>query len=112
MGKSNDYKVDFAIALLSALLNEMDLLDGQWSGTKEAVAYCSQTPWLQDASIRDNILFSSPFQENRYLKVLSDCELQQDMENLKDADLSLLGEKYNRSSGSLFMTSANWLSVE
>ena len=73
----------------------MDLLGGQRDGIKEAYAYCSQTPWLQDTSIRDNILFSSPFEEGRYQEVLSACELLPDMANFKDADLSLLGEKYS-----------------
>jgi ABC-type iron transport system FetAB ATPase subunit len=72
----------------------MDLLDGQRDGANEAIAYCSQTPWLQDTSIRDNVLFSSPFEEGRYQKVLSACELLQDIASFKDADLSPLGEKY------------------
>jgi ABC-type iron transport system FetAB ATPase subunit len=72
----------------------MDLLAGQLRGAGEAVAYCSQTPWLQDTSIRDNIIFSSIFDETRYQNVLSACQLLPDLSNFKDADLAILGEKY------------------
>lgn len=33
-------------------------------------AYVPQTAWLQNASIRDNILFNLPFDEERYQKTL------------------------------------------
>jgi ABC-type multidrug transport system fused ATPase/permease subunit len=86
------------LALLSAVLNEMDLLQGEYIVPNEAIAYCPQTPWLQDISIRDNILFGLPLEESRYQEILSACELLPDMADLKDADFSLLGEKYGQSS--------------
>ena len=32
------------------------------------VAYCAQNPWLEHATIRDNILFGAPYDEERYNK--------------------------------------------
>jgi ABC-type multidrug transport system fused ATPase/permease subunit len=72
---------------------EMDLLQGRFDMPDRPVAYCAQNPWLQSASIRDNILFSTPYDEERYGETLNACELLPDMLNFPNGDLSLLGEK-------------------
>lgn len=79
-------------ALLQALLGELDHLSGMYRPVNEVVGYCAQTPWLQSMSIRDNILFSAPYQEIRYKQVLEACALIPDMVNFKNGDLSLIGE--------------------
>ncbi|KAF8849022.1 ABC transporter-like protein [Acephala macrosclerotiorum] len=79
-------------ALLQALLGELDQLDGEYHRTNEMVGYCGQTPWLQSMSIRENILFSAPYEEVRYRQVLEACALQPDMANFKHGDLSMVGE--------------------
>ncbi|APA15865.1 hypothetical protein sscle_15g106350 [Sclerotinia sclerotiorum 1980 UF-70] len=79
-------------ALLQALLGELDHLSGGYKPVNEVVGYCAQTPWLQSMSIRDNILFSAPYQESRYKQVLDACALIPDMVNFKNGDLSLIGE--------------------
>lgn len=79
-------------ALLQALLGEADLLSGDYHRSNEMVGYCAQTPWLQSMSIRDNILFSSPYDPARYRQVLEACALIPDMANFKHGDLSLVGE--------------------
>ena len=52
----------------------------------EMVAYVPQQAWLQNASIKDNIIFSSPFDEERYRQVLEACSLLTDLEILEDGD--------------------------
>ncbi|KAE8448168.1 hypothetical protein EG329_009772 [Mollisiaceae sp. DMI_Dod_QoI] len=79
-------------ALLQALLGELDQLDGEYHRTNEMVGYCGQTPWLQSMSIRENILFSAPYEEARYRQVLEACALIPDMANFKHGDLSMVGE--------------------
>lgn len=79
-------------ALLEALLGELDQLDGAQFHMKEAVGYCAQRPWLQSMSIRDNILFSAPYDESRYKKVLTACALDVDMVNFESGDRSHIGE--------------------
>ncbi|KAF2664355.1 ABC transporter [Microthyrium microscopicum] len=79
-------------ALLQSLLGEMDKLNGEKRVPREPMAYCAQSPWLQSMSIRDNILFFSPFDEARYRKVLDTCELVTDFASFKDGDLSNIGE--------------------
>lgn len=58
-----------------------------------AVAYVSQTAWLRNASIRDNILFGLPYIEKRYKETLYACALDKDMEHLEDGDATEVGEK-------------------
>ncbi|KAF1804752.1 hypothetical protein V8B55DRAFT_1497484 [Mucor lusitanicus] len=58
-----------------------------------AVAYVSQTAWLRNASIRDNILFGLPYMEKRYKETLYACALDKDMDNLEDGDATEVGEK-------------------
>ncbi|TVY13303.1 ATP-dependent bile acid permease, partial [Lachnellula arida] len=79
-------------ALLQALLGELDRLSGEYDRANDPVGYCAQTPWLQSMSIRENILFSSPYEESRYKQVLEACALVPDMANFKHGDLSLVGE--------------------
>lgn len=79
-------------ALLQALLGELDRTEGEFIRPDEVVAYCAQTPWLQSMSIRDNILFSYPYEEARYKQVLDACALLPDMAQFKDGDLSNIGE--------------------
>ncbi|EED14796.1 ABC bile acid transporter, putative [Talaromyces stipitatus ATCC 10500] len=79
-------------ALLQALLGELDELKGVSHLPNEMVGYCAQTPWLQSMSIRDNILFSSPYNEQRYKRVLEACALVPDLANFAHGDLSFVGE--------------------
>jgi ABC-type multidrug transport system fused ATPase/permease subunit len=79
-------------ALLQALLGELDKTSGDLYRPDEMTAFCAQTPWLQSMSIRDNILFFSPYDEIRYKQVLDACALVADMANFKHGDLSEIGE--------------------
>ncbi|KAG0179991.1 hypothetical protein DFQ29_001398 [Apophysomyces sp. BC1021] len=58
-----------------------------------ATAYVSQTAWLQNASIRNNILFGLPYVESRYKDTLFACALNKDLSIFEDGDLTEIGEK-------------------
>lgn len=79
-------------ALLQAVLGELDKRSGDVVVPDEMIAYCSQSSWLQHMSIKENILFSSPYDETRYRQVLETCALNPDLANFKHGDLSDLGE--------------------
>ena len=49
--------------------------------------------WLQNASIRDNILFGLPCIEKRYKETLKACALDKDLSILEDGDMTEIGEK-------------------
>lgn len=57
----------------------------------DAIAYVSQIPWIENATIRDNILFDLPMDEERYKKVLAACALEKDFEMLEDGELTDIG---------------------
>jgi ABC-type multidrug transport system fused ATPase/permease subunit len=79
-------------ALLQSLLGELDKRLGEFIQPDQVIGYCAQTPWLQSMSIRDNILFSYPYDELRYKQVLETCALLPDMAEFKHGDLSNIGE--------------------
>ncbi|KAL8872095.1 MAG: hypothetical protein Q9174_002218 [Haloplaca sp. 1 TL-2023] len=79
-------------ALLQALLGELDGRGGNSYLPNHVIGYCAQTPWLQSMSIKDNILFVSPYEETRYRRVLEACALTQDLASFKDGDLTNIGE--------------------
>ncbi|KAF9182238.1 hypothetical protein BGZ51_004856 [Haplosporangium sp. Z 767] len=97
-------------SLLLAMLGEMDVLMGQiflprrpLDGSKEfdpetgllkdGVAFVAQQAWLQNASIRDNILFGSNYEQERYDHVIEVCALKRDLDILEDGDQTEIGEK-------------------
>jgi ABC-type multidrug transport system fused ATPase/permease subunit len=57
------------------------------------VAYVPQTPWVQNLSVRDNILFGLPFDEQKYRRVIHACALELDLEILPEGDSSAAGER-------------------
>lgn len=96
-------------SLLLALLGEMNLQSGKvflpgiiprdelvvdpQTGLTESVAYCSQSAWLLNDSIKNNIIFSAPFNQERYDRVIDACGLTRDLEILSAGDATEIGEK-------------------
>ena len=72
-------------SLLAAILGLMEKITGTIT-IKGAVAYVTQQAWIQNMTLRDNILFGKPFDEDRYLSVLEACALKRDLEILPDGD--------------------------
>ncbi|CAK7894389.1 ATP-dependent bile acid permease [[Candida] anglica] len=96
-------------SLLLALLGEMELTAGKVflpgiiprdeliidprTGLTESVAYCSQAAWLLNDTIKSNIVFAAPFNQDRYDKVIEACGLKRDLEILSAGDATEIGEK-------------------
>ncbi|KAG6895370.1 hypothetical protein C0992_001606 [Termitomyces sp. T32_za158] len=101
--------------LLLSLLGETDVLAGQAlcprsppdslasfanvHASKEewivqgVCAYVPQAAWLRNASIKENILFNLPYDEERYQKTLQVCALISDLRILEDGDEAEIGER-------------------
>ncbi|KAL1739961.1 hypothetical protein HDZ31DRAFT_20024, partial [Schizophyllum fasciatum] len=90
-------------ALLAALLGEMHCISGEvlMDKSNHKVAYCAQHPWLEHATIRDNIIFGSAFgfDEARYQKVIEACSLVRDLQVFPAGDMTEIGEKGVTASG-------------
>jgi ABC-type multidrug transport system fused ATPase/permease subunit len=56
-------------------------------------AFSSQQPWIQNATVKDNILFGNPFDITFYSNVLSACSLDADLKILPAGDLTEIGER-------------------
>ena len=97
--------------LLASVFGEADCLDGQlivprsppscdrhddkatpanWN-IDSAIAFVAQIPWIENATIRDNILFGLPYHQSRYKKVLHACALEKDLEMLEDGEMTDIG---------------------
>ncbi|KAI9042920.1 uncharacterized protein KD926_004710 [Aspergillus affinis] len=104
--------------LLAAILGEVDVLEGRimapraddfeelsqcpevghWL-TDSALAFVSQTPWLQNTTVKDNILFGLPFDEARYRNVIFACALYEDFASLPQGDQTAINSKGSNLSG-------------
>lgn len=83
-------------SLFEAILNSLILLnpkacDGIHVNGK--VGYVPQIPWIQNATIRDNILFFKEYDEKKYNEVLNVSQLTYDLNNFEGGDLTEIGEK-------------------
>lgn len=78
--------------LVSALLGEARILSGSLK-TGGSVAYVPQNPWVQHGTVRDNILFGLPFDEERYENAVFSCALKPDLAMLPKGDQTEIGER-------------------
>ncbi|RDA91871.1 hypothetical protein CP533_0366 [Ophiocordyceps camponoti-saundersi (nom. inval.)] len=78
-------------AFIKAILGEARLLSGSVRVEPGPVAYCDQTAWLRLGSLRENILGSNAYDELWYRRVLWACALEEDVAQLDNGDLSLVG---------------------
>lgn len=79
-------------ALLRAICSQMTITTGSIA-VAGRIAYCSQEPWLQFKTIRENILFGLEYEPEVYDRVLSACELLRDLSSLPRGDMTEIGEK-------------------
>ncbi|KAK1991372.1 putative multidrug resistance protein MDR [Colletotrichum falcatum] len=85
--------------LLSVLMGETPLTKGSVHVAQNLIAYCDQSPWLRNASVRANIIAQTKYEDDWYNSVLWACGLQNDVSNLPRGDESLVGSGGNALSG-------------
>jgi ABC-type multidrug transport system fused ATPase/permease subunit len=93
------------MSLQLALLGEMTPLGGRLFMAKDlaaidpatslvhGISYAAQSPWLRHQSIKDNILFGQPLDEERYEAVIEACALRTDLLILEDGDGTEIGAR-------------------
>ncbi|KAI0409773.1 P-loop containing nucleoside triphosphate hydrolase protein [Xylaria palmicola] len=97
--------------MLAAILGEVDLLSGTIAKPRMppleerhdakankgnwiisgAVAYVAQIPWIENATVKDNILFGLPYDPYRYRRTTEVCALTKDIEMFADGDQTEIG---------------------
>ncbi|KAF5810680.1 putative ABC-type xenobiotic transporter [Helianthus annuus] len=80
-------------SLVSAMLGELPPVSDAHVVLRGTVAYVPQVSWIFNATVRDNILFGSPFEPTKYEKTLDVTALQHDLELLPGGDLTEIGER-------------------
>ena len=83
-------------SLLQAIINGLILLNPKECDgihINGRIGYAAQIPWIQNDTIRNNILFSKPFDEQKYNETLHLCQLNEDLETFEGKDLTEIGEK-------------------
>jgi ABC-type multidrug transport system fused ATPase/permease subunit len=78
--------------MISAILGEMNKLSGIYyiNGT---MSYAAQQAWIQNATLKDNIIFGNELDDKKYEKVLDACALITDLNILPAGDRTEIGEK-------------------
>ncbi|XP_027847516.1 multidrug resistance-associated protein 1 isoform X2 [Aphis gossypii] len=79
-------------SLVSAFLGEMEKVSGRVN-TKGSIAYVPQQAWIQNTSLKDNILFGQTLSDRIYSKVIDACALRADFQMLPAGDDTEIGEK-------------------
>ena len=85
-------------SLLMAMLEELPLTSGRVSRNGTA-AFVPQIPWVFSGSVRENIIFHEPFDQERFEMVVSACQLHDDIAAFPDGDLTPIGEHHAVLSG-------------
>ena len=83
-------------SLLEAIINSLILLNPKECDgihINGRIGYVPQLPWIQNETIRNNIIFSKSFDSKKYTMVLELCELIDDLKFFEGKDLTEIGEK-------------------
>eukprot|EP00118_Oscarella_pearsei_P023582 m.283819 g.283819 ORF g.283819 m.283819 type:complete len:1577 (+) comp40673_c0_seq30:70-4800(+) len=81
-------------SLLAAIMAEMRKTGGYIyvDNLRGGFAYAAQEAWIQHATVRDNILFGMPYDDQKYSRVIEACALQEDLAILPAGDQTEVGE--------------------
>jgi ABC-type multidrug transport system fused ATPase/permease subunit len=87
-------------SLLKAVLGEIPCSNGLISLNSAEIAFCDQTPWVMNATIRENIIAESKgFESAWFDTVVSACDLVSDISRLPERDDTIVGDKGVKLSG-------------
>lgn len=79
-------------SMLSGILGEMNKHSGRMN-TYGSMAYVAQQAWIQNATLKNNILFGAQLDETKYERILDACALRTDLSILPAGDSTEIGEK-------------------
>ena len=79
-------------SIISSILGEMHKFSGaiNINGT---ISYAPQQSWIQQTTLKENILFGKPYNESFYKQCLEACALTTDLALFPAGDETELGEK-------------------
>ncbi|CAI6285620.1 unnamed protein product [Periconia digitata] len=80
-------------SLLSALAGEMRKTAGSITIGSTRRAICPEQPWIQNATLRANVLFGRQWDAALYENIIDACALREDINLLVNGDLTEIGER-------------------
>jgi ABC-type transport system involved in cytochrome bd biosynthesis fused ATPase/permease subunit len=81
-------------SLLTAILGEMVKLDGKYAVRQNrTIAYASQSPWIINGTLKENILFGRVFDSDWFWKVIDVCAMEHDLALLENKEDTMLGDR-------------------
>lgn len=80
-------------SLGSAILSEMDSASNSLVRHNGSLAYVPQQAWIFNATVRENILFGNPFDEDKYWRAVALANLEPDFGEWANEDQTEIGEK-------------------
>ncbi|PNS18975.1 hypothetical protein CAC42_6070 [Sphaceloma murrayae] len=79
-------------SLLGALAGDMRRTDGHVT-LGASRSFCPQYAWIQNATVKENIIFGKEYKRRWYNDVIDACALRPDLEMLPNGDLTEIGER-------------------
>ncbi|KAF7719382.1 Uncharacterized protein PECH_004876 [Penicillium ucsense] len=79
--------------LLKAILGEICCVAGKVELNAPSVAFCDQTPWHMNGTIKHSIVSMSDYQPDWYSIVVKACALDEDFSHFPRGDQSVIGSK-------------------
>lgn len=90
-GKSYGIVGKFSEVFLNLLLGEVEFQSGKIE-INGRLSYASNNPWIFTGSIRENIIFTEKFDDQRYSTVLNLCSLNDEISSLLTGDETLIDD--------------------
>ncbi|KHN95178.1 ABC transporter, transmembrane domain, type 1 [Metarhizium album ARSEF 1941] len=85
--------------LLRAIIGEAGLTHGHVYVETQQIAYCDQTPWLNNVPIRANITGHHGYDKDWYKTVVDACLLADDLQQFPNGDQTMSGDNGSNLSG-------------
>ena len=85
--RDSDYFAKLTSKLLKGTLSDIPI------GVQGSISYVEQQAWIQNMTIRENILFGQSYNQEKYQEVIKCCQLARDLEILPAGDLTEIGER-------------------
>ena len=79
-------------SFLSSLLGEMNKFSGKVN-VHGTISYVPQQPWIQNETVKNNIIFGNHLDEALYNLCIKSCALETDLNLLPAGDKTEIGEK-------------------
>ncbi|KAK2609212.1 hypothetical protein QQS21_002294 [Conoideocrella luteorostrata] len=85
--------------LLKAIIGEAHVFEGLVYVEQRSIAFCDQSSWLRNVSMKENIIGQSNYDEDWYNVVIEACLLSDDIQQLPNGDETMVGNGGSSLSG-------------